>query len=52
MYAFGYGFCIHLSIECNVYTPHLFLNENGEYECTVIETNRLREMLGLAPLEL
>lgn len=34
-----------------MYHPHVFLNERGEYECTVLETNRIRALLGLAPLE-
>ena len=29
----------------------MFINEKGEYECTITETNRIRQMLGLAPLE-
>ena len=33
------------------FVPHLFINDRGEYECTVIETNRIRQMLGLPPLE-
>lgn len=40
-----------LSIECDVYTPHLFINDKGEYECTISETNRIRERLGLSLLE-
>ena len=38
-------------IECEIYTPHLFINDKGEYECTISETNRIRERLGLNPLE-
>ena len=41
-----------LNIDCPiVYHPHLFINEHGEYECSVIETNRIRQLLGLPPLE-
>ena len=32
--------------------PHLFLNERGEYECSIIETNRIRALLNLPPLDL
>ena len=34
------------------YHPHLFINERGEYECSILETNRIRELLGLKPLEM
>lgn len=41
-----------LNIDCPiVYHPHLFINDHGEYECSVIETNRIRQLLGLPPLE-
>ena len=41
-----------LAIDCPpVYHPHLFVNSRGEYECSVIETNRIRQLLGLSPLE-
>lgn len=41
-----------LEIDCPpVYHPHLFVNSRGEYECSVIETNRIRQLLGLSPLE-
>lgn len=41
-----------LEIDCPpVYRPHLFVNSHGEYECSVIETNRIRQLLGLDPLE-
>lgn len=34
-----------------VYRPHMFINERGEYECTVVETNRIRALCNLPPLE-
>lgn len=41
-----------LEIDCPpIYHPHLFVNSRGEYECSVIETNRIRQLLGLSPLE-
>ncbi|KAK8798200.1 hypothetical protein WA588_003285, partial [Blastocystis sp. NMH] len=30
-----------------VYRPHMFINERGEYECTVVETNRIRALCNL-----
>lgn len=38
-------------VECSLYTPHMFINKKGEYECTILETNRIRKQLGLQPLE-
>lgn len=41
-----------LQIDCPpVYHPHVFVNSRGEYECSVIETNRIRNLLGLSPLD-
>ncbi|KAK8821630.1 hypothetical protein WA556_002078, partial [Blastocystis sp. ATCC 50177/Nand II] len=34
-----------IQLECEkpaAFVPHLFINDRGEYECTVIETNRIR----------
>ena len=50
----------HLECDCSppvdskqsaVYRPHMFINERGEYECTVVETNRIRALCHLPPLE-
>ena len=58
----GLALCLNSLVECFSsyeketlsleYHPHLFLNERGEYECSILETNRIRALLGLRPLEL
>ena len=58
----GLVMCLKSLVECSScheketvsleYHPHLFLNERGEYECSILETNRIRALLGLKPLEI
>ena len=58
----GLAMCLNSHVECSScyeketvsleYHPHLFLNERGEYECSILETNRIRALLGLRPLEI